>query len=132
MARSRSKAVWAGWAISVLGSLLFLFSAALKFMGGPDLDRGMEHLQLGSSMVLPLAILEITCIAIYLIPPTAVLGAILMTGYLGGAILTHWRVGDPFVLHILLGIALWLGVYLREPRLRALIPLRTAPAPEEV
>jgi hypothetical protein len=63
-------------------------------------------------------------VAVYLIPPTSVLGAILLTGYLGGAILTHWRVGDMFVVHIVLGMLIWLGIYLREDRLRALIPVR--------
>lgn len=62
---------------------------------------------------------------IYLIPQTAVLGAILLAGYIGGTILTHWRVGDPFFVNIALGIVVWLGLYLRESRLKALIPLRT-------
>jgi hypothetical protein len=53
-----------------------------------------------------------------------VLGAILLAGYLGGAICTHWRVGDPFVVQIVLGLLVWLGIYLREDRLKALIPLR--------
>jgi len=75
-------------------------------------------------MVVPLAILELTCVVIYLIPTTSVLGAILLAGYIGGAICTHWRVGDPFIVQILLGIFVWLGLYLREDRLRALIPLR--------
>jgi hypothetical protein len=76
-------------------------------------------------MVLPLAILELTCVIVYLVPPTSVLGAVLLTGYLGGAICTHWRVGDMFVVHIVLGLVIWLGIYLREPRLKALLPLRT-------
>ena len=61
---------------------------------------------------------------VYLIPQTAVLGAILLAGYVGGAICTHWRVGDPFIVQIVLGICVWLGLYLREPRLKALLPLR--------
>jgi hypothetical protein len=64
------------------------------------------------------------CAAIYLIPAASVLGAILLTGYIGGAMCTHWRVGDPFFLHIVLGILVWLGLYLRENRLKELIPLR--------
>jgi len=75
-------------------------------------------------MVMPLAILELTCLAIYLIPPTAVLGAILLAGYVGGTIVTHWRSGDPFIVNIILGVVLWLAIYLREPRLKELIPLR--------
>ena len=123
MTQSRKK-VWTGWAISVLASLVFLMSAFMKLRGGPELAQGMQHLGLPERMVVPLAVLEIACIAVYLVPPTAVLGAILVTGYLGGAICTHWRVGDPFVVQIVLGILVWLGLYLREPRLGDLIPLR--------
>jgi hypothetical protein len=126
MALASGKAVWTGRVISVLASLLFVFSAALKLKGGPELAEGMAHLGLPERMVIPLAILELSCVAIYLVPATSVLGAILLAGYLGGAICTHWRVGDPFVVHIVLGLCLWLGVYLREPRLRDLIPVRTA------
>jgi MFS family permease len=65
---------------------------------------------------------------IYLIPATSVLGAILLAGYVGGTIVTCWRVGDPFVVNIALGLVVWLGIYLREPRLRELIPLRRLPS----
>lgn len=130
MATATRKAVWAGWVISVLASALFVVSAVLKFAGGPEVEKGFAHLGIPLSMRLPLGTLEITCTAIYLIPPTAVLGAILMAGYVGGAILTHWRVGDPFITQILLGLLLWLGLYLREPRLKPLLPVRTTPAPE--
>ncbi len=118
------KKVWAGGVISVLASLVFLFSASLKLMGPPALAKGFEHLGLPMSMRLPLAILELSCVVIYLIPPTSVLGAVLLTGYLGGAICTHWRVGDPFYVQIALGLVIWLGIYLREDRLKDLLPLR--------
>jgi len=129
MAASR-RAVIAGWVLSVLVSLLFMVSASMKFVGGPEFAKGMEHLELtGKIPVIPLAILELTCVAVYLIPPTSVLGAILLTGYLGGAILTHWRVGDAVVVHVVMGVVIWLGIYLREDRLRALIPIRTRVSP---
>ncbi|HEU0104908.1 MAG TPA: DoxX family protein [Vicinamibacteria bacterium] len=118
------KVVWVGWGLSIMASLLFLFSAFLKFKGGPDIDQAMTHLGLPASMVLPLGILELTCTVIYLIPATAVLGAILLAGYVGGTIVTCWRVGDPFIINIALGLVVWLGIYLREPRLKELIPLR--------
>src|SRR5450432_1056383 len=123
MAASR-KTTWVGWVITVLPCLLFGLSAFLKLQGSREVIKGFTHLGIPASMMMPLAILEITCVVIYLIPPTAVLGAILLTGYIGGAICTHWRVGDPFYMQIGLGIFLWLGVYLREDRLRSLIPLR--------
>ena len=129
MATASSKVVWTGRVISVLVSLGFLMSAGMKFIGGPELAKGLGHLGLPDSMITPLAILELTVVVIYLIPQTAVLGAILLTGYIGGAICTHWRVGDPFVVHIVLGLLVWLGVYLREPRLKPLLPIRTPPAP---
>ena len=124
MAASGKAARVTGWVLSVLVALMFLLSAFMKLHGGPDLDKGMEHLGLPASMVKPLAVLELTCLAIYLIPPTAVLGAILLAGYIGGTIVTHWRAGDPFFVNIILGLVLWLAIYLREPRLKELIPLR--------
>jgi hypothetical protein len=122
---SGGKVVWIGGTISGLASLLFLFSAFMKLKGGPELAQGMAHMGLPDSMVLPLAILELTCVALYLIPPTSVLGAVLLTGFLGGAICTHWRVGDPFFVQVILGLLVWLGLYLREDRLKALLPMRT-------
>jgi len=118
------RAVTAGHVISVLVSLVFLMSAFMKLKGGPELSEGMAHLGLPESLVTPLAILEISCVVVYLVPATSVLGAILLTGYLGGAICTHLRVGDPFFVQVILGILVWLGLYLRESRLKALIPLR--------
>jgi len=125
MATASGTMVWVGRVISGLASLAFLLSGFLKFKGGPELAQGMAHLGLPDSMVLPLAILELTCVTLYLIPQTSVLGAILLAGYIGGAICTHWRAGDPFIIQIVLGLLVWLGLYLREPRLKALIPLRT-------
>jgi len=75
-------------------------------------------------MVKPLAILELTCLAIYLIPPTAVLGAILLAGYVGGTIVTHWRSGDPFIVNIVLGLVLWLAIYPPRAAPQGLIPIR--------
>jgi hypothetical protein len=116
--------VWVARGISVLASLLFLMSAFLKLKDGPEVMKGIAHLGLPESMIVPLSILEISSVVIYLIPATSVLGAILLTGYLGGAICTHWRVGDPFFVHIVLGILIWLGLYLRENRIKELIPVR--------
>jgi hypothetical protein len=126
------KVVWGGRVISGLASLTFLFSAFLKLKGGPEVIQGIAHLGLPESMMKPLAALEISCVVIYLIPQTAVLGAVLLAGYIGGAICTHWRVGDPFFVQILLGIFVWLGIYLREPRLKDLIPLRKPSLPVDL
>ncbi|MFY9551404.1 MAG: DoxX family protein [Thermoanaerobaculia bacterium] len=119
-----TKVVWVGRVISVLASMAFLMSAVMKLMDGPQVAQGMAHLGLPEKLVKPLAVLEISCVVIYLIPATSVLGAILLAGYVGGAICTHMRVGDPFIAQIVLGILVWLGLYLRENRLKELIPLR--------
>ena len=117
--------VWIGRVISVLATLVFVVSAFMKLKGGAEVVEGMAHLGLPESLMMPLAILEVSCVVTYLIPATSVLGAILLTGYIGGAICTHLRVGDPFFIQIALGIFIWLGLYLRENRLKGLIPLRT-------
>ena len=123
MAASR-KVVWTGRVISILVALVFVLSALMKVKGGSMVTEGMAHLGLRESMRLPLAVIELSCAVIYLIPATSILGAILLTGFIGGAMCTHWRIGEPVFLHIALGILVWLGLYLREDRLRALIPLR--------
>ena len=124
MASASGKIVWVGRVISILVSLLFAMSALMKLKGGPEVIQGMAHLGLPESLIVPLAILDILCVVIYAIPATSVLGAILLTGYIGGAICTHLRVGDPFFMQIAIGIFIWLGLYLRENRLKELIPLR--------
>jgi hypothetical protein len=128
MVAASGKIVWVGRAISVLVSLVFAISAFMKLKGGAEVMQGMAHLGLPGSLIIPLAIIEMSCVVIYLIPATSVLGAILLPGYIGGAICTHLRVGDPFFMQIALGVFVWLGLYLRENRLRALIPLRTRQA----
>ena len=124
MEGASGKIVWTGRVLAGVVSLLLFFSASMKFVGGAEVKEGMAHLGLPESMIIPLGILEATCTVIYLIPATSVLGAILLAGYMGGAICTHWRVGDPFVGQIAIALVIWLAIYLREPRLKALIPLR--------
>lgn len=118
------KIIWAGRVVSVVAILPFVPSAMLKLMAHPMVIEGMTHLGLPRALILPLGILEMLCVVVYLIPRTSVLGAILLTGYVGGAILTHLRIGESVGLQIALGVLIWLGLYLREPRLRELLPLR--------
>ena len=125
MATSR-KVVWVGWGISALASLMLGVSAVMKLVGGAEVEQGLAHLGIPRSMLTPLSMLELACTAVYLIPATSVLGAILLTGYMGGAICTHWRVGDPFFIQVVLAIVAWLGLYLREERLKAVLPLTRA------
>ena len=119
------KLILVGRILAVPIVLLFAMSAVMKFRGGPEMEEGLKHSGLPASMVFPLAVVELTCVVLYAIPATSVLGAILLTGYLGGAICTHWRIGEPFYIQAGLGVLVWLSLVLREPRLRVLAPLRT-------
>ena len=118
------KALWTGYILSALPVLLFLFSGAMKLIKPPAVMEGFTHLGLPEKLAVGLGILEISCTLLYLIPRTAVLGAILLTGYLGGAVATHARIGSPLFTHILFGVYLgvlaWAGLYLRNPKLRDL------------
>ena len=124
MERSK-KIVWAGRIVSGLASLVFVMSGAMKLKGGAGPAQMFVHLGLSESLILPIAILELVSVAIYLIPRTSVLGAILLAGFMGGAILAHLRVGEAPVVQAVFGILVWLGLYLREARLRVLLPLRS-------
>jgi hypothetical protein len=96
----------------------------MKFTQPADVIEGMNKLGWNPSLALGLGIVELACVVIYLVPQTAVLGAILLTGYLGGAIATHVRLNESFAIPVILGIVIWAALYLRDPRLRALVPLR--------
>lgn len=120
-------ALWTGRVLTVLPALTLIASGAMKFMPpNKQMTEGFEHLGWPLRYAIGLGICEITCAILYLIPQTAVLGAILVTGYMGGAIATHLRVGDNFAFQAALPILAWLGLFLRDPRLRALLPLRTS------
>jgi hypothetical protein len=118
------KMIWGGRIVSALPSLMLIMSAAMKFARPPEVVEGFVKLGYGADLALPLGIVELACVLLYLVPRTSVLGAILATAYLGGATATHVRVGDPFIIPIVLGVMIWAGLYLRDERLRALIPLR--------
>ena len=117
-------ALWTGRVMSTLPSLMLLFSGAMKFTTSPQMVEGFQHMGVPFSQAVGLGILEIGCTLIYLIPRTSVLGAILLTGYLGGAIQTHVRIGEPVFTHVILGVFIWGGIFLRDPRIRALIPFK--------
>ncbi len=116
---------WAGWVLSALTSGLLIYSSIMKFLNPPEFAEALEKIGWAGRLMMPLGVVELVSTVVYLVPRTAVLGAILLTGYMGGAIATHVRVGDPFITQAGIGIVIWLGLYLRDPRLRALLPLRT-------
>ena len=117
--------LWTSYIMSALPVLLLLMSGTMKFIRPPGFAEGLEHMGWSEGQMVNLGIVEIVCVIIYLIPQTSILGAILLTGYLGGAVATHVRVGDPFFIPILAGALLWGGIFLRDARLRALMPYRT-------
>jgi hypothetical protein len=117
---------WTGRVLSAIPVLLLLFSASMKLVRNPQAVEGMVHFGYPPNTLLPIGVTELTCTLLYIFPRTSVLGAVLLTGYLGGAVATHVRAGEPqFVMAIILGICVWLGLWLREERLRALVPLRS-------
>jgi hypothetical protein len=121
----KSGRLWAGRIVSALPVLALFASASMKLMHSPEVVQvftGKFGYQ--ESALTVLALVEISCALLYLVPQTAVLGAVLVTGYLGGAIATHVRVGDNFLAPLALGMLAWLGLYLRDPRIVALLPLR--------
>ena len=118
------KITWLGRVITLIATFPFLPSLYMKLRPPPEFPQQMAHLGMPASIVPTLAVLEGLCILLYLIPRTSVLGAILFTGYLGGAICTHLRVGEGIFLHVIIGGLIWLGIYLREPRLWQVLPFR--------
>lgn len=117
-----------GRAISALPVLFLTFDTVIKFTDLAPVAESMTQLGWPLSATLGIGLVELLCLALYLVPRTSVLGVILLTGYLGGAVASHLRVGNPLFSHILFPVyvaaLLWVGLYLRESRLRALVPLR--------
>jgi hypothetical protein len=116
--------LWAGWILSALIVLALVFSGVMKLFKPIAVTEEFTRLGWPDAAV-GLGIVEIACALIYAVPRTAVLGAILVTGYLGGAIATHVRISDNFAPPLVMGVLAWLALYLRDAGLRALLPLRT-------
>jgi hypothetical protein len=116
--------LWAGRIIGYLCALILIFSAVLKFIQPTGFDEGLAHLGWNAGKIFWIGVLEIVVAVIYLVPRLSVIGAILITGYMGGAIATHVRVSDPFPLvQILIAILAWLSLWLRDSRLKPLMPI---------
>jgi len=118
-----------GWTLSGLAILFLVMDATAKLLALPVVVESGAALGLpGVSMARALGAILMACAILYAAPRTAVLGAILVTGYLGGAVATHVRAGSPLFSHVLfgvyVGVIVWAGIYLREPKLRMLIPTR--------
>jgi hypothetical protein len=105
--------------------LLFAFTSAFGLLKPEVAKQGFVHYGYPEGTFWRIILVEIACAIVYAIPRTSILGAILLTGYLGGAVSTHVRASEPFFLPLIVGVVVWLGLYLRDQRLRALVPLRS-------
>lgn len=128
-------ALWTGRVLSVLFALPLLAGGVTNLVRPPSVVEETVKMGYSRDVMLPLGVVLLVCTVLYLIPRTAVLGAILLTGWLGGAVSTHVRAGDPLLSKVLMpvyfGVALWLALFLRDARLRALVPWRTTPPAAE-
>jgi len=124
------KAVWTGRVLSGLAVLFLLFDAGVKVLEHPMAVQGTAELGYPQAVIFGLGILQLVCLAVYLVPRTAALGAVLWTGYFGGAVATHVRIGHPLFSHVLFPVyvaaLLWAGLWLRDERLRSVLPVRAS------
>ena len=118
--------LWAGRIVSGLVAVFLLLDGGMKLAKPAFVVEATVRLGYPESTIVPIGVVLIVCTVLYLIPRTAVLGAILLTAYLGGAVATQIRAGEPVfsvVFAIVFGVLVWLGLYLRNPTLRLLVPL---------
>ena len=122
-------AIWTGRIMSGVAVLFLAPNVVIKLIDHPIVQQTMTQLQWPTKFDVLIGVIELTCLILYVIPRTAVLGMILMTGILGGAIATHLRIENPLFSHTLfgvyLGVWMWAALWLRSPRLRAVIPFRS-------
>ena len=117
--------LWTSYTLSTLLVFLMIFNGVVKIMKPQPVVEGFAHFGYPESIIAVIGMVEILCALLYIIPKTSVLGAIFVTGYLGGATATHARVLDwNFVIPFLTGVLAWLALFLRDGRIRALIPLK--------
>jgi len=125
--RTSKAMLWAAYSISALAVLFLIFDSVIKVLKLAPAVEATTQLGYPESLVISIGVIELVCLAVYVIPRTAILGAILLTGFLGGATATNLRAGTPLfnvVFPLIIGALLWGGIYLRDQRLRALVPLR--------
>ncbi len=128
---SAKTALWSGWIISGLAAAFLIMDGGIKVLQLAPAVEATVQLGYPAGVVMPLGVLLLACLAVYLIPRTAPIGAVLLTGYLGGAIATHVRVGSPlfsFVFTLIIGALIWGGLALRDARVRALLRPQDKPA----
>ena len=120
-------AIWAGRIISIIVVLFMVFDGVTKVIKDPHVLAASADLAFTANAIQVIGVIVLFCTLLYAIPRTAILGAILLTGHLGGAVAVQLRVGHPAfetIFPVIFGVLVWAGIFLREPRLRALVPLR--------
>jgi hypothetical protein len=119
------KAIWTGRVLTGLAAAFLAFDGTFKLFMSPEAIKGTMELGWPPSVIPGLGVLQLILLALYLVPRTAVLGAVLWTGYLGGAIATHLRIGNPWLSHTLfpiyVAVLIWGGLWLRDRRVRAML-----------
>jgi hypothetical protein len=117
--------LWLGRIISAIPVVMMGMSSIMKFSHNPKMVEMWAQFGYSDTLITPIATVEILCVLFYLIPQTVVFGAILITGFMGGAVATHLRIGQPIAVPVVLGICAWAGLYLRDRRLRGMLPVGT-------
>lgn len=116
-----------GWALTALLAIFLIFDGVSKLINVQQVRDATVDLGLREEMTPVIGVVLLVCVALYLVPRTAFLGAVLLTGYLGGAVLTNWRVDKPLFSTVLfavyMGVAVWAALYLRDPRVRQVMPI---------
>lgn len=119
---------WAGWTLTGLFTAFMVFDAGIKLARLPIVEQTGRQIGLPAGSGFPIGVVEAVILALYLVPRTNVLGAILVAALMGGTAAAHWIHGDPWPSHILFGVYLaviaWAGLWLRDPKLRAVLPIR--------
>jgi len=119
--------MWAGTILTAIVTVILVGSAIAKIAGVPQMVDGLLHAGIPRGAIVPIAVLELSCLALYLFPRSAVFGAVLLTGYFGGAAVTHIIGRENFVPPLMIGLWVWGGVYFRVTELRDLLPMRKSP-----
>lgn len=114
-----------GWVLTILVSLLMTFSAVMKLTQNPMvMETLVDGAKYPRESVVWIGVAELACVIVYLVPFTSVLGAVLLTGYLGGAVATHVHGNEPWIMVVAIGTVVWAGIWLRDKRVRGLLPIR--------
>jgi hypothetical protein len=129
MSNTHARNGWAAGILTALVILAFVPGGVMKIAHHPTVVEGFGKTGIPADAILPLGALELLCLALYLLPRTAVFGTLLLTGYLGGAVLANLINRSDFLHALAVGLLVWAGAWLRVPELRALVPFRSSPGP---